>query len=304
MNRREFIATMSLGFASAIAIASCDRSQESSQIRINAKFMPFSGGEITRFALIQDATSLALQNPLPDLMSRALKGIPGLSSILGMGMMFPAQDLDSVISFLSKARSNVLDFRDEDQNNEHRVAIATGYLMHRAIFQRVRDRLATAKIDPAERHTAKLYQDAETLRNLTDFPPTKAEVRNLLSIVDRRMRIKIHTLRPDGSDEKAWVLKLLEWDTAQQKFFDRLASTIAEPEQSKRHHYVTALNFFDLNSPLTNAARNGKVVKLLSTSPESSLYELALNDCREIVAVVGQFIDGEIDDSTLKQKLI
>ena len=303
MNRREFIATMSLGFASAIAIASCDRSEETSPTPTDLKFMPFSGGEITRFALIGDATSLALQKPLPALVSRALKGIPGLSSILGMGMTFPAQDLDSVITFLSKARSNIFDFKDEEQDNQHRVAIATGYLMHRAIARRVEDRLATAGIDPAEHNTAKFYQDAETLRNLTDFPQTKVEVRHLLSIVDRRMRIKMHTLRPDGSDEKAWVLKLLAWDTAQENFFDRLASTIAEPESSKRHHYVTALNFFDPDSPLTNAARNGKVVKLLSTSPKSSLYELALNDCREIVEVVGQFIDGASADS-IKHKLI
>lgn len=299
VDRRKFIAMMTLGSASALITASSGQNQ---QAWAKIPFLPQFSGEITRLALIGDATALALQDQtLPVLLRRALTGTSGLSSILGMGMMFPPGD--SVISFLAAARRNWLDSGTED--DQHRLAIATGYLMHRAAEHRIRQGLEAAGIKTAKQNVAKLQQDAEVIRSLlTNSPQIMAEIEALLFVLDQRLRIKLHTLKPDETDQTAWVLKLLEWDAAQEILFKQLAAAIAEPNASERFLYVEALNFFDSTSPLVTAARGQKAVELVADKTgETSLYGRALADCRRVVTLVGQFINGSISAEALAQKL-
>lgn len=298
VDRRKFIAMMALGSASTMIAGSYGRDQQTSP---TMEFFTQFSGEITRLALIRDATALALHDQtLPVLVRRALTGTSGLSSILGIGMMFPPGS--SVISFLAAARRNWFDSGTD--NDQHRVAIATGYLMHRAAENRIRQELVAAGVNSADENIAKLQQDAEVIRSLlTNSPQTKAEVEALLSVLDQRLRIKLHTLNPDGTDEKAWILKLLEWDAAQETLFKRLAAAIAEPNAKERFLYVEALNFFDNASPLVTAARSQKVVELADKTRETSLYGRALEDCQRVVTLVGQFTIGSINAKTLAQKL-
>ena len=303
MDRREFIATIALGSIATSIASSCSYDFQTFSV-IKPKL--FYSGEITRIAMINDAISLAIRDrTLPDLMHRALIGIPGLPSVVEMGVMFPAKDLNSVISFLAKARSVI--FKPNKDNNELRVAIATGYLMHQAIERRIHKNLITTNIDlnAEEKDTAKLYQDAEVVRHLLSDPSlTKVQARTLLSIIDQRLRIKMHTIRPDGTEEKAWVLKLLEWDAAQEDLFDRLAAAIAEPNADKQYLYVEAIEFYDKSSPLINMARNSQAEQLQTDkSLETSLYGRALEDCQRVINLIGQFVNSSLDASALAQKL-
>lgn len=190
--------------------------------------------------------------------------------------------------------------------NEHRVAIATGCLMHQAIDRRIRKDLMRAGINfnEEQQNTAKLYQDAKVIRQLLNDPLTKVQTRTLLSVIDQRLRIKIHTLRPDGTNEKAWVLKLLKWDAAQENLFPRLAAAIAEPNADKQRLYVDAIDFFDRDSPLINMARNHQARQSQANkSLELSLYGRAIEDCLEITNLVGQFVDGSLSAKVFAQKL-
>ncbi|MDY6941060.1 MAG: hypothetical protein SWY16_25805 [Cyanobacteriota bacterium] len=299
MDRREFLATMLIGSATAVAAAACGQNRQNWP---TLEITPPASGDLTRLALISDATALALPDPsLPDSLRGALAGTAGLSSILGMGILFPTQS--AIVSLLAKARPRWFDSSAED--NEHRVAIATGYLMHRAAERCIHKGFVEAGLNAAQENIAKLYQDAEVLRSfLVEVPQTVAEAESLLSVLDRRLRIKAHTIRPDGTDIKAWVLKFLAWDAAQATLFEKLASTIAEPNAEERSRYVESLNFFDRTSPLVNAARSQQAVNLTAENiEESSLYGRALLDCRRAISVVGQFIDGSIDASTLVETL-
>ncbi len=254
----------------------------------------------------------------------ALTGVPGLSHVLGMGILFPAEA--SVVTFLAKARSGGwnaslkrMGFGNPSlEDNAYRVAIATGYLMHRAAESRISRGYSAAQIDTAESDQAKLYQDATIIRSLLPSPPQSlAEAAAILSVLDQRLWIKIHTLRPDGTDEKGWVLKLLAWDAAKEALNKSLAAAIASPDIEKRSRYVESPNFFDSTSPLVSAARSQNAAQLVSLEAasdpaissvphqraESSLYGQALAECIQVVNQVNQFLQGSIDEKALTSRL-
>ncbi|MEM6592058.1 MAG: hypothetical protein AAF651_09385 [Cyanobacteria bacterium P01_C01_bin.73] len=300
VNRRAFLTIAALGSVATFATASCGSSTQG--VWPALEFVPELSGELTRLALIADASALALQTQtLPDIMRRALLGTPGLTSILGMGVLFPSGA--SVISFLGEARRGWLS--RGNPNDEHRVAVATGYLMHRAVEQRLGAGLVAAGIKAAEVDAAKLQQDAEVIRSfMSEVPPTEAEAKALLSVLDQRLRIQIHTLKPDGTDEKTWVRKLLEWDAAQEDLFERLAAAIAEPDTEDYARYVEAPKFFDRNSRLVQAVRGQNATQSsIEQASSDSLYDLGLTDCARVVALVCEFLDGSISGKDLVQAL-
>lgn len=296
MDRREFLEMAALGSAAAMAAASCSSIPQSQP---TLEFEPQFSGEILRLAVIKDATVLASQDQtLPAPMGRALKGLPGLTNILGMGILFPAGA--TVIAFLAKARRSWFDFAPGD---DRRVAIATGYLLHRAVESRLREAMLAAGIRATESEAAKLQQDAAVIRSLLDNPPqTQAEAEVLLSILDRQLRIQIHTLRPDGADEGAWVMRLLAWDAAQEALFKRLAAAIVEPDAAGYSRYVEALNLLPRDRSRANAAQNSAGPTSNETE-SASLYELALEDCKQVIAIVSQFLEGAIGAKALVQNL-
>jgi hypothetical protein len=168
---------------------------------------------------------------------------------------------------------------------------------------------------------AKLYQDAEILRGLFPKPPSsRAEAEAVLSVLNQRLRIKIHTLIPNG-DERGWLAKVIAWDEAQESLFQALAAAMTEPNQDYLARYVVNLNFFSATSPLVVMARSHSepahsepahsepaqptVVLAADTQSisETSLYEQALADCMQVITQVGQFLDGSIDETTLVQKI-
>lgn len=300
INRRTFLDLAALSSAAIAVNSACSQAQ---QTWPELDFTPKFSGEITRLAIINDAAVLGLQDStLPDLVRRALMGEPGLPNVLGMGIMFPVGR--AVVSFLSKARASWLNSGADD--DEYRVAIAAGYLMHRAADQRIQEGLLASGITDNELDAAKRLQDAEVIRSyLSRSPRTLAEAEDLLFAIDQKLRIQIHTLRPDGTNEADWVMQLLEWDAAQEALFKQLAATIAEPNADEQRRYVESLNFFNRTDPLIQAARQQNAVEPLETeiTPQSSLYGLALNDCRQVIALVSQFVQGNINSEQFAQAL-
>lgn len=300
LGRRNFLTMAALGAIATYIAASCRQAREGDAPVL--AFDPQFSGEITRLAIIHDAAALELQDPTqPEQMRRALMGTPGLPPILSMGALFPAGA--SVIDFLAEARRQWFDF--DKSNDDHRVAIATGYLMHRTIETRLREGSTALGIGADEVATAIMQQDAEVIRSLlTTVPPTVNDVERLLLVLDRRLRIQIHTLRPDATDEAAWVMQILAWDAAQNEVRQQLAEAIVNPNAQACARYVDALNFFDRGSPLVRAARNRSGAELVAVStPEKSLYGLALQDCTRLIGLVRQFIDGSISTGALHQAI-
>ena len=330
MNRREFLATAALGSVVTLLVAACDQHQDSWR---KIAFEPPSSGEITRLALLNDAAALARQETdLPQVLKDAVTGLPGLPHILGMGMLLPVGV--SVIPFLAKARSSWIkngwrgarSDRIGAENDAHRVAIATGYLLHRAADSRLSQGYMKAGIGAANIDQARLYQDATVLRSrLSEPPPTRAEAEAMLFVLDQRLRIKIHTLIPDA-DEKSWVAKLLAWDSAQEALFKAIAAAMTEPNRDDLARYVDDLNFFSPASSLVVAARSqstvsgpalskptaskpalpqgsAELVTNTQLSVETSLYGQALADCMQVIAGIKEFLEGSIDEETFAGRI-
>lgn len=294
LNRREFLTATGLGFVTALGIAYKFSDGDLPSI----DFVPQWSGEITRLALLRDAIALAERDAnLPITLRRSLVDTQGAT---GMGSLFPAQA--SVIAFLADMRRSWL---REKANDIYRVAIATGYLMHHAAERRIQQALTAAGIGVSELDSAKLQQDAEVIRSsLAEPPKTMAEAQTLLSVLDQRLRIEIHTFIPDEVDEQAWIFNLLEWDAAQEVLFRELAEALATPDAAKRARYVEAPNFLDFNDPLLRTARSEDPARLTKTAQsEKSIYALALGDCSQVIALVGQFVNGSLDAEALAYAL-
>lgn len=294
-NRRDFLTTAALGMTATL-VTTCSRRQSALP---HLDFSPQWSGAMTRLALIRDAIALAAQDAtLPETLLNALSAP---QDVAAMGMLFPSEA--SAIDFLAAIHHRW--FRRSAESDQHRIAIATSYFVHRAAERRIEYSLTASEIATAELDQAKLYQDAEVIRGLMAEPPqTVDQALTLFTALDQRLRIDIHTFIPDETDQRAWVTRLLDWDEAQDVLFRQFAEAVAAPDPGQQARYVDGPNFFNSADPLIAAARsNGAIGAVPIGLGQSSIYAQALADCQQTLSLVGQFIDQSLDAEALTQQL-
>ncbi len=267
------------------------------------QFVARASGELTRIAALLDTSALVSRDQN---LSEALReALTGTWNAPALGIRLPTSG--SVVAFLAGEDRSLV----RGVGREHdpvRIALATGHLMQRTVDHLMAESLAVHGIAEAEWPIAQLHQDAEIVRGLFRQPPSSVEeAQDLFASLDQRLRIKIHTFRPDESDQRVWIDRLIAWDAQEAERFDVLADLVARPDPVARRQYLEAIDFFDPVDPLIRRARDGGQGRQAgppSLGPEKAcLYARTLMSCYCIARSVGDFLDERSGAAQLTREL-
>jgi len=262
-----------------------------------------SFGLITRLALVDDCTRLAMHQPgLPAAFCDSLVTHRDIARLSGI----PAAGAKDLVELLASCR-DAWPHRKPAARLPQKLAFVLGALLHRAAEREL--------ASPAADQERRLYQDAAVLREFSGVEPpsaTQAQLEDLFRVISRRFMIELHTFSPDTEDVNGWVERLVGWSRQDGTLCRALAQACAAPDAGKLRQHITAPDFYDRNDPLIRLARSVQAGRLIGRAAlraaleapgAHSQYGRALRLGCSCLEAAGACFQGRLEETALLQRL-
>lgn len=215
-------------------------------------------GRLSRQIMIDQAIAGAIESPrasqqLKELLKSDLhKHLPG--NVARIGWTFPMQK-GRIMQLIETAKADYNNSNPSEYARE-KVALALGAVAAWPIMQ----------LKPVTNEEAALYQDAAMLKHLNGKQPAekiigKAEDLALLfKEMIPRTHTRMHTSIPDDDDPQGWILRVNEWRSNNDVYFNQLAKAYINPDEKLVKKYVVDTNFYkpgDKNSNSMTSSSQG-----------------------------------------------
>lgn len=288
MKRRNFIINMTMGGAATLLTPMVIA------IPNDAAANWQSGGGITPFLIFEDCVKLLLEVPLlKQTFKDALTGDvhkPLVGNLARLAGALP-NGKTHIINMLEKLRNagakTDIKFYDE------KMSFVLGWILLKSSTKNINEfnaRLFKANQDVNE---AISFQDAFLIKerfgtsNNNSFARDKTS--SLFLGILARAVTRIHTLTPDKTDGRKWIIRTTDWRVRNKEYMDLLGEIMKNPDQKKKNLYWEKPIYFDPKDPLI--AGNFKYEAL--NTKNRSLYANSIKNGFKAILVAQDYFEGK-----------
>lgn len=252
------------------------------------------GGGIAPFLIFEDCVKLLLEAPvIKNSVKEALTGDihkPLTGNMARLAGALPNGKLH-IINMLEKLRGagakTDIKFYDE------KMSFVLGWLLIKSSIKNINE--YNAKLFKANQNVneAIAFQDAFLIQERFGISNNNSFARDktsslFLGILARAVT-RIHTLTPDKTDGREWIVRTSDWRVKNKGYMDLLGEIMENPDKKKKNLYWEKPIYFDPKDPMI--AGNFKYEAL--NTKNRSLYANAIKNGFQAILVAQEYLEGK-----------
>lgn len=227
-------------------------------------------------AAINDTINLLqLEGQLSGVLKNAMDGWQNVARMGGLG----ARRAGSLSAFATRLKSN-----GSGEKNARQAALILGAAMFTGIEETLTSLYPGVKqTNKAEDAGLKaIYHDVAVLKGISEGSKgpiklnsvSEEEMISLFEIMWHRSLIKLHTIKPDLEDTRAWILRFTDFGNNQKEVYKAYAQAYLKKNPDLYDKYITRPNVYNTNDELLTILR----------SPEKKLFRSTAGNLKKILA--------------------